>query len=781
MAKLQHSRQNTSATFSTILLSFFAKAVNPEIRKIIDQTSCTLLTNRSTFSFSNRYCRMELLFSYFCGMRKRINHLFVFCLLLLSVSHGFGQTGYVWTTSVGGPLYSEFGLDVACDDQGNVFLVGEYLDGAVIGDSTYTSLGDNDLFIAKYDPEGNPLWVRVHGSTQLDRLYAVDAGPEGDAYVGGYGKVTFPMRLAGPDLHARDAIVARYRSNGDLVWGNIMDGDVFSEAQDVVGLQDLGCFATGQYQTTGWFGTDTLVGNGSSDAYLVRFDSVGNYVWGRTIGGSLEDKPWAMGIDAEENVVVGGYFKGTAYFGNDTLTATAGQDAFIAKYASDGTPIWAKKLSGPVDDFVFGMKTSEDGDTYFTGNFEDYIVFGNDTVFGTSAEDIFYGKMDADGDLVWWKSANGSSIDAPQDLEIDAEENIYIGGYFFGTLDWDGNTTISAGFDDMFFTKMDSNGTVLIFETSHFPDTRDVFGLGVDPAQNMVATGSFIQYVNFGGDTIFSVDNSIDIFLTKYATRNVEVVFDTLTGSPYCGGDLFHVEFSAYGDLDSGNVFYLELSDASGSFAAPDTIGMLTSQYGGTITGTIPPGLPFGTGYRARVVSTSPGFTTADNGFDITLDPSTAIPVSIIGDSVLCNGFPIQLQIDQGFASQLWSNGDTTYFIVVTIPGLYTVEAVDSNGCSNIDQLNVSSCVASDESHIPLSFNAYPNPVQNQLIIEGEGAGAWQLDLVDMAGRSVWQNQFESGNLKWRKTASVAHLPAGMYFLRARLNDRNSSRKIIVE
>lgn len=714
-------------------------------------------------------------------MRNKLNHLLIFCLLLLPVCHGFGQTGYVWTTSVGGPLFTEFGLDVACDAQGNVILVGEYLDGAMIGGNTYTSLGDNDLFIAKYDPEGNPLWVQVHGSSQLDRLYAVDAGPESDVYVAGYGKITFPMRLSGPAQHARDAIIARYRPNGDLVWGNIMDGDVFSEAEDVVGLADLGCFAVGQYQTTGWFGSDTLFGNGNADGYVVRFNSAGNFIWGRTIGGAMEDKAWAIGTDDEENVVVGGYFKGTAIFGNDTLVATAGKDAYIAKYSSNGTPVWAKAMGGPADDFVYGMKTSPDGDTYFTGNFETHIAFGNDTVFGTSAEDIFYGKLDPNGDLVWWKSAEGSSIDAPQDLEIDDEENIYIGGYFFGTLNWDGNSTVSAGYDDMFFTKLDSNGAVILFETSHFPDTRDVFGLGVDPAQNMLATGSFIQYVDFGGDTIYSVNNSIDIFLTKYATRNVEVIFDTLTGSPFCGGDEFFVTFRAYGDLDSGNVFYLELSDAAGSFASPDTIGMRASQFGGTIVGTIPPGLPFGTGYRVRVVATSPGFTTADNGYDITLDPSTAIPVTIVGDSVLCNGFPIQLQIDQNFVSQLWSTGDTNYFLVVTVPGLYTVEAIDSSGCSNIDQINVSSCVAAGESHQPLSFEAYPNPVQDRLLIEGEGAGAWQLDLVDMAGRSVWQSEFGAGNLKWKKSASVAHLPAGMYFLRGRLNDRISTKKILVK
>ena len=129
----------------------------------------------------------------------------------------------------------------------------------------------------------------------------------------------------------------------------------------------------------------------------------------------------------------------------------------------------------------------------------------------------------------------------------------------------------------------------------------------------------------------------------------------------------------------------------------------------------------------------------------------------------------------------MWSTGDTTYYLVVTVPGLYTVEAIDSSGCSNIDQINVSSCVAAGEAQETLVFEAYPNPVQNRLIIEGEGVGDWQLDLVDMAGRSVWQSEFGAGNLKWKQSASVSHFPAGMYFLRARFNDRSSTKKIIIK
>lgn len=726
-----------------------------------------------------RYRRAINFFFYFCLMQQKIRTWYLIFALLLPTLPALAQTGYVWTNSVGGPNFSEFGLDVACDPLGNVILVGEYLDQCRIGDSVYATLGDNDMFIAKYDPQGNPLWVRVQGSPQLDRLYGVDAGPEGDIYIAGYGKVNFPMQRT--SIHARDALIARYRPNGDLAWGHNLDGDIFSEAQDIVGLADRGCYVTGEYETTTWLDSDTLEGNGGADAYLMRYDSAGNYLWGRTIGGSLNDKPWALGVDAQENVYLGGLFSSSMMVGNDLLISAGGSDAFIAKFDPNGTPVWAKAFHGPLNDFVFAMKTSPGGATYFAGTFETELVFGSDTLTGSSGDDIFYGKLDPQGDLLWWHAATGSSIDAAQDLEIDCQENVYIGGYFFGTLNWDTVSVVSAGFDDMFFSKLDSAGNLIFFETSHYPDTRDVFGLGVDPAQNLLLTGAFIQLIDLGGDTIQAVNNSIDIFLTKYATRNTEIQLDSLTGSPFCGGDQFQVHFRAYGDFDSSNVFYLELSDASGNFAQPDTVGVRNGGFGGTVTGTIPPGLPLGTGYRVRLASSAPGIITPDNGFDITLDPTTAIPVQIMGDSVLCNGIPILLEVDQGFVSQTWSTGDTNYFIVVTAPGVYTVEAIDTSGCSNQDLIDVQSCVSVSAPKSAVDLTVFPNPSRETVRIEGEGAGAWSLRLIDLAGREVWRDAFRAGNMRWRRGLNLMHLPRGMYLLQGRLDERRRTLKLLLE
>lgn len=81
------------------------------------------------------------------------------------------------------------------------------------------------------------------------------------------------------------------------------------------------------------------------------------------------------------------------------------------------------------------------------------------------------------------------------------------------------------------------------------------------------------------------------------------------TPSDWCKTAPFNVVYQVFGTYASGNVFTAQLSDASGSFASPTTLGTLASVNSGSIVANIPPSISLGTGYRIRVVSSSPAIT----------------------------------------------------------------------------------------------------------------------------------------------------------------------------
>jgi hypothetical protein len=95
----------------------------------------------------------------------------------------------------------------------------------------------------------------------------------------------------------------------------------------------------------------------------------------------------------------------------------------------------------------------------------------------------------------------------------------------------------------------------------------------------------------------------------------------------YCTGNNIIVPYNVGGTFNAFNTFTLQLSDASGSFASPISIGTLTGTGNGTVQGTIPVGQIPGSGYRLRVVSSNPAVTGTDNGQNIVISSGPASPV----------------------------------------------------------------------------------------------------------------------------------------------------------
>jgi hypothetical protein len=166
-----------------------------------------------------------------------------------------------------------------------------------------------------------------------------------------------------------------------------------------------------------------------------------------------------------------------------------------------------------------------------------------------------------------------------------------------------------------------------------------------------------------------------------------------ITGSPFCvsgdAGTTVSVPFVFGGTPGGANVYTAQLSNASGSFAAPVNIGTLTSTAtSGTVTATIPAGTPSGTGYRIRVIASTPSTTGTNNGTDLTIDRVIA---TASNNGPICAGLPISFTAaggntyswtgPNGFSSSLQNPA-----IATTVPadsGVFIVTAISTLGCTD--------------------------------------------------------------------------------------------------
>ena len=126
----------------------------------------------------------------------------------------------------------------------------------------------------------------------------------------------------------------------------------------------------------------------------------------------------------------------------------------------------------------------------------------------------------------------------------------------------------------------------------------------------------------------------------------------------YCDGSALTVSYSISGMFNSGNVFTAQLSNQYGSFSSPTNIGSVTTIYAGSINCTVPVSVSYGTGYRIRVVSSSPAINGSDNGFDLTIN------------NCICNRYLNNITILNNSNHYIYRAGNritaanSTYFIV---------------------------------------------------------------------------------------------------------------------
>jgi hypothetical protein len=174
------------------------------------------------------------------------------------------------------------------------------------------------------------------------------------------------------------------------------------------------------------------------------------------------------------------------------------------------------------------------------------------------------------------------------------------------------------------------------------------------------------------------------------------ITTSVLNGPNFCQSTPVRVSYTVSGSLDPSNVFTAQLSDETGSFATPTAIGSLAGTAGGTITGILPAGVVTGSGYRVRVVASSPATIGTDNGQDLSITNIGTVTAG--SNSPLCVGGNLLLTATTvPGASYSWT-GPAKFTSVLQNPaisnvglnrtGTYTVTA-SANGCSATSSVSV--------------------------------------------------------------------------------------------
>jgi len=300
-------------------------------------------------------------------------------------------------------------------------------------------------------------------------------------------------------------------------------------------------YITGYFKDTTNFGDITLTAPGSSAPFIAKTDPSGNVLWAKQFGGTGLDIGHGITTDTFGNVYTTGIFTGTVSFDSFTLNTSTKPTTFVVKQDTDGNVLWAKKFADVNEqEIVYAREIAIDtqNNVYTAGYFHSTADFGGIvlTKESNTGFNAFIVKQNDSGDVLWAKKIGDTGSVTTNKLATDSSDNIYITGYFSGTINLDGITSVNAtpGYPKGFLLKLDTSGEVIWVK--YFGEENHISSVGhtinVDNTGNVYLAGHFEGAFDF--DSITIPNQSIKKFILKM-NSNEEVLwiktFDTTSTS----------------------------------------------------------------------------------------------------------------------------------------------------------------------------------------------------------------------------------------------------------
>ncbi len=444
-------------------------------------------------------------------------------LFLINFSTISGQLSFDWVKTAGaGSTWADIGRAIAVDDDNNIIIGGQIAGNAQFDHITINTIDHQDFFVAKYDMNGDVLWVHGGGSDEpgahgYDFVDDVEIDPNGNIYISGYiaRNATFQSQEFQP---GKGAFICKMDPDGNLLWMNsyVTSYTEYSErGKGVIECDNMGnvYFATNFIDQIDLKDTLLVFDNfpgqkNSNNIITIKFDAEGNRLWFKTGYGIAANIVEAINVDDDNNVVVYGSCFWSLDFGNGPLNG----DNWLVKYSSDGSLIWSLNPPQLFSENAKGMDIDEEGNILVLERI--------------GAATVGIKKLAPDGDHIWGRFIAESSFLVPKEISCQ-NDTCYITGWFEGTLSTDISDLTAQGKKDIFLIVFNSEdgkiiqslqaGSAAEFPLGYYDSGYDVF----KNDEGLFLAGSYKGAANFGDIENQAQGSASDIFFAKLSYKNI--------------------------------------------------------------------------------------------------------------------------------------------------------------------------------------------------------------------------------------------------------------------
>lgn len=409
-----------------------------------------------------------------------------------------------------------------------------------------------------------------------------------------------------------DLIIQKIDTTGALKWAKQISG----EPNRAVRGTNIKCdgdgniYVIGEYSHSVDFNPDTgtfhlnSIGN-SLDIFILKMDSLGNYIWAKSIGGPRTDRSNLLQIDQQNNIYISGTFQDSVNFnpGNPSnlIVAKGLEDAFILKLDPTGNLQWVNTYGNIQAIYCSGLQIDNQSNIIATGAYSFQTQFDpNDStqVLGGNSQynNLFVLKLDSAGNFVWVKGTPPSNDIVSNGVAIDHTGNIYVSGVFDQQANFDTATSSSLYTSeqmnqeqyDAFLLKLRPNGDFVWVKGFQGYGANGIYSPFFTPNNDLIIVGSYTHEIDVDPDTtqyFFNGDWRSKGFIEKldstgkfiwaypFSSSNWYVQYpilltqnqDLFLGGSFNGEVDFDpsVDSSIYNSQNGNNSFFLKLKACS--------------------------------------------------------------------------------------------------------------------------------------------------------------------------------------------------------------------------
>ena len=381
---------------------------------------------------------------------------------------------YQWAHQIGSPYETDIPQAIKTDANGNVLITGrfrwtvDFNPGS--GTANLTSQGTwgipgsyDDIFVLKLDSLGNYVWAVRAGGLQGDRANDMIIDANNNIITTGLFKgsnIDFDPGVGNAyplDFGNNDIFIYKLNASGTYQWVKSYGSTANDQGNALVQDSQGNIYVVGTYSAAIDFEPTNPsnipnANSGGTDIFILKLNSLGNFIWAKTIGGTGADNAYSVKVDGNDDVYVTGNFTGTVDFDPSTSTqnliSSGDLDNFVLKLTSAGNFVWAKKFGGTGQDVARDLAVQPSGNSivsgYFSGSSDFNPGSATNTLTSNGGRDIFQLYLDNNGNYLNAFSMGSTANDAAFDMYQNSAGNIYTTGYFGGSMDFDPSSSTST-------------------------------------------------------------------------------------------------------------------------------------------------------------------------------------------------------------------------------------------------------------------------------------------------------------------------------------------------